>query len=289
MDLVGKNFDSNAGYFVDATWFPIAGTLFAVVGVFWLLGRNRTAGLALGLWFTAAWGIFVLFYAGGYYYGASSRYGVVSAAPIAIFMGIGLAWLVQRLRKNHLALTGLAAVGVVNWASAFHYVPTLSREAVEAQADVNFVAEVAKTLPTGSLVISPDPCMWQLKDINASQFFVVEGLLRSEMRELANQYPGGVYMHWSFWHNAEPAVAQESAQFLVDYGATEFARITSHAYKLALYRIDTPVAFERFGGRVPESNRDKVDLDHLLEQARARSRSTTPSASPAPSASAAAK
>ncbi len=39
---------------------------------------------------------FVLFYAGGYHYGASSRYAVVSCAPIAVAMGIGAASLWDR-------------------------------------------------------------------------------------------------------------------------------------------------------------------------------------------------
>ena len=95
--FIGKNFSNNGGYFVDSKWFPVAGTVLAVAGALWLLRRNRTAGLALGVWFVLSWGIFILFYAGGYYYGASSRYAVVSCAPVAVFMGIGLAGLCRRV------------------------------------------------------------------------------------------------------------------------------------------------------------------------------------------------
>ena len=238
-DFIGKNFASNGGYFIDAHWFPLAGTILAAAGAIWLLGRNRTAGVALGGWFILSWGIFVIFYAGGYYYGASSRYGVVSCAPVAIFMGIGLAAICGLLRRRPVLLYTLLACGAINWAAAMHYVPTLSREAVEAQADVNFVAKVAPTLPGGSLVISPDPCLWMLQGINASQFFTVEHMVRTEMRELANQYPGGVYLHWSFWHNAEPNIAHQTAKLIAETNATLLDRSQSHLHKDALFRIDT--------------------------------------------------
>jgi len=279
-DFLEKNLQSNGGYFLDAHWFPVAGTILALAGALWLLVRHRPAGLALGLWFALSWGTFVLFYAGGYHYGASSRYGVVSCAPVALFMGVGLAALAGRLRRRPLAGWGLAACGLINWAAAMHYVPTLSREAVEAQDDAAFVARMARELPTGALVVSPDPCLWNLQGVNAAQFFVVEHMLREELRELANQYPGGVYLHWSFWHNAEPAMAGEAAQFLAETHAAVFARTTSQAYKLALFRLDTPEALARFGGRPPADPRADRDLDQLLARARAGLESAAPPAVP---------
>lgn len=279
LDFIGKNFQSNGGYFVDARWFPAAGTVLAVAGALWLLGRNRTAGLALGGWFTLSWGIFIVFYAGGYYYGASSRYGVVSAAPVAIFMGIGLGALYGLLRRLPVLGWGLAACGLINWAAGMHYVPTLSREAVEAQADVDFVAKVAPTLPGGSLVLSQDPCLWMLQGINSSQFFTLDHMVHAEMRELANQYPGGIYFHWGFWQNAEPNLAREGARLLANTNAVLLTRTQSFLHKDALFRIDTPEAFARFGGTPPAPSPRVTDLDKLLGQARAEA-----AAAPAPPA-----
>jgi MFS family permease len=269
LDFVGKNLQSNGGYFLDARWFPVAGTVLAVAGAFWLLGRNRTAGLALGTWFALSWGTFVLFYAGGYYYGASSRYGVVSCAPVAVFMGIGVAALYGLLRRQPILLYGAAACVLVNWVAAMHYVPTLSREAVEAQADVDFVAKMAPTLPGGSIVLTPDPCIWMLQGINASQFYVLDSMVHEHMRELANQYPGGVYLHWSFWHNAEPAIARESAKLIAETQAVELARYQSFLHRDALFRLDTPAAFARFGGTPPPPLERDTDLDRMLAHARA--------------------
>jgi hypothetical protein len=269
LDFLGKNFANNGGYFVDSKWFPVAGTVLALAGALWLLRRNRPAGLALGGWFILSWGVFVLFYAGGYYYGASSRYAVISSAPVAVFMGIGLASLIGGLRRAPVLLCGLAAVGLINWLAAMHYVPTLSREASEAVADEKFVAKTARMLPEGSLVISHDPCMWQLQGVNASQFFTIDHMVHEEMRELANQYPGGIYVHWDYWHNAEPEIAADTAKLLVATNAAEVVRLQCQAYKLALFRIDTPEAFARFGGRLPVPSLRPADLDKALKRARA--------------------
>ena len=268
-DFISKNFHSNGGYFVDAAWFPVAGTVLALAGVIWLLGRNRTAGLALGTWFILSWGIFIVFYAGGYYYGASSRYAVVSCAPVAVFMGIGFAAIYGLIARLPGLFYGVAACGLINWVAAMHYVPTLSREAIEAVADVDFVAEVAPTLPTGSLVLSSDPCMWLLKGVNASQFYTVDTEIRSNLAELVNQFPGGIYVHWGFWQNAEPGGAENVARLLAETGAQPLARARSEAFKMGLYRIDTPAAYAHFGGKEPVV-RPATDLDFRLEAARSQ-------------------
>ena len=280
-EFIGKNLHSNGGYFFDGKWFPVAGTVLAVAGILWLLARNRSAGLALGMWFAMSWGIFIIFYAGGYHYGASSRYGVVSCAPVAVFMGIGLAGLYGALRNTPMLAFGLGGCGLVNWVAGMHYVPTLSREAIEAVADVDFVAKMSHTLPDGCLVISEDPCMWLLQGTNSSQFFIIDRMVHEEMRELVNQFPGGVFVHWGFWQNAEPGKAASIAKLLVETNAKEVARTQSQAFTLAVFRIDTPEAIARFGGKPPvNSSRRETDLDRQLTRARAEG--APPGTGPAP-------
>lgn len=263
-DFVGKNLESNLGYFVNSHWFPIAGTVFAFLGILWLLSRCSGAALTLGVWFGIAWGIFVLFYAGGYYYGASSRYAVISCPPVAILMGIGLAVLLQKLRRSRLLMGLVVAASIINWTSTLHYIPTVGREAIEAEMDVQFVARAAKELPQGSLVLSPDPCIWLLQGINSSQYFIQNQMLQSQMYELVNQYPGGIYAHWSFWHNAEPKAASETAGLIVATNAQEVLRAQCQSHKLAIYRLDTPAALKKFGGVQRVKERPSSDLDELL-------------------------
>ena len=121
--------------------------------------------------------------------------------------------------------------------------------------------------------------MWLLQGINSSQFFSLDHMVHEQLRELANQYPGGIFVHWGFWHNAEPDRAELTAKLLVETNAREVTRQQCQAYKLALFRIDTQEAFARFGGNPPVNPvwRDS-DLDKSLTHARAQ---LTPGA-PAP-------
>lgn len=279
-EFVAKNLEHNGGYFFDGLWFPVAGTVLALAGAGWFLVRARSAGLVALLWFALSWGIFIFYYAGGYFYGASSRYALPSCPPVALFMGIGAAAVFAWLRPRPLLLGTAAALTLVNWAAAWKYVPTMTREASEAVADADFVAREARRLPEGSLVVSSDPCMWHLQHINSSQWFVVDHLLRTELRELQVQYPGGIYYHWGFWQNAEPVLAREIATHLATHSAREVVRTTSQAYKLALWRLDTPEAVARFGGKGPAEIRPDTDLD--VQLARARAAFTTPPAPPPP-------
>ena len=228
--------------------------------------RNRAFGVGVGIWFAISWGTFVLFYAGGYHYGASDRYSVISAAPVALLMGIGAAALIAWLRRKPVLLAGAGAVIVMNWIVAMHFVPAPGREAAEARADIDFTRAAAKILPTGSLVISPDPCVWNLLGRNASQLSTVENMVRSEMRELVRQYPGGVYLHWDYWVNAEPRMAKIWRQLVLDTRAVVFFRQTAEADKFALFRLDTPYARDALGGRSVIERRGP-DMDEVAAEA----------------------
>ena len=286
--FVALNLRSNGGYFVMQRWFPLAGTVLGLCGAAWLAGRSRWFGLAAGVWLLLSWGVFVMFYAGGYYYGASSRYAVVSAAPVALFLGIGAAAVAAALRRRPVVLAGLGVVAALNWIAALQFVPTLGRESNEARADVDFAREVAAKLPTGALVISPDPCLWEILGRNAAQLSNVEGMLRTTLRELAGQYPGGIYLHWDYWVSCQPDYAKVWRQLALDLHATLFAETRAEAIKLAVLRLDTPYALQTYGGRPPDTS-GPIDVDEVAAEARrgtAASGSTdapAPGAPPAPS------
>jgi hypothetical protein len=263
--FLAKNLHSNAGYFIQGKWFPVVGTILALIGVGWLAFRNRRFGLGVVLWFAISWGIFVVFYAGGYYYGASSRYAVISAAPVALMMGIGASALFAPLRRQPLAWGGIGAVILMNWVTGLHFVPTLGRESNEARADVDFAREAAPKLPTGTLVISTDPCIWNLLGRNSTQLFSIENVVRTDLRELCRQYPGGIYLHWDYWMNTEPEHANVWRQLVLDTHATVFARHNAEAVKLALFRLDTPYALEKMGGQ-SKNERAGVDLDSVVAE-----------------------
>ncbi|MEN9840505.1 MAG: hypothetical protein RL376_305, partial [Verrucomicrobiota bacterium] len=265
LDFIGKNLGSNLGYFFQNEWFPAIGTLPLAIGAGWLLLRRGSVALVLAGWLAASWGIFVLFYAGGYHYGASCRYAVISAAPVALLIGLGLTVAFHTLKPRPLLAGAAAMLFALGWASGWKFVPTLTREAIEAQEDIVFIQREAVRLPTGSLVVTQIPYVWFLEGRNASHYYPIENMLESQLRELANQYPGGIYLHYGFWENAEPTRARLAADWIVSCEATELARYTSHAHTFGLFRLDTPGGLARHGGPRPAtSERKESDLDLAL-------------------------
>jgi hypothetical protein len=270
LDLVGENLRSNGGYFFLGREFPVAGTVLALMGFGWLLARGRSAAVVVAAWFLPAWGIFVLFYAGGYHYGASNRYAVISAAPVALAIGIGAAALIAWGRHRPAWLGLCAGLVALSWSQAFSFVPNLGREAVEVQEEIGFVATQARILPAGCLVISQVPSMWLIEGRNATTWPNVASLAESNLRELANQYPGGIYLHYGFWEHAEADRGNIAARTIVDFQARETARFSSHAMNFAIFRLDTPEALARFGGPVPTAPvRREGELENALWRARA--------------------
>lgn len=263
--FIAQNLKSNAGYFIQGKWFPIAGALLALSGLAWLFIVNGGLAACLLVWFTLSWGIFVFFYAGGYHYGASSRYAIVSSIPVALCMGIGAAALFALFRRRPVVIGALGVLIGLNWIYSLRFVPTLGRESNEARADVVFVRDTAPLLPTGSLVISTDPCMWNLQGKNASQMDSIQERVRNDLRSLSQQYPGGIYLHWDYWMNTTPEFAEIWRNLIVDTQATVVARRNAEAVKFALFRLDTPHALAVFAGQ-GEIKRRPFDLDEVLAE-----------------------
>ena len=277
LDFIGKNLGSNLGYFFQNEWFPAIGTLPLAIGAGWLLLRRGSVALVLALWLACSWGIFVVFYAGGYHYGASCRYAVISAAPVALLIDLGVTVSAHALRPRPLLAGAASTLLALGWASGWKFVPTLTREAIEAQEDIVFIQREAARLPSGSLIVTQIPYVWFLEGRNASQYSPIEEMLRTQLRELANQYPGGIYLHYGFWENAEPARARYAADWILSCDATEIARYTSHAHTFGLFRLDTPGGLARHGGpRPPVSERKESELDLALAAARLRALAAPP-------------
>ncbi len=285
--FLAKNLGANGGYFVQGKWFPLGGTVLALAGLAWTALCQRRLVLGLALWFLFSWGIFVLFYAGGYWYGASTRYAVVSAVPVALFAGIGAAALFALLRRQPPVLGLFGAALVMNWVSTMHYVPTRGRESNQARADIEFVREAAARLPTGALIISTDPCVWNMLGRNAAQFDDMENEVRTDLNQLVNQYPGGIYLHWDYWVNCESRFADPWRQLVLDTHATVVIRKNAEAVQFALFRLDTAYARSAMGGQGkiqggPPIDVDKVAADALAPQPPPKAVSTEPKATAAP-------
>jgi hypothetical protein len=97
--------------------------------------------------------------------------------------------------------------------------------------------------------------------------YTVENEVRTELRELVRQFPGGIYLHWDYWMNTQPEFAKVWRQLVLDTHATVFARRNAEAVKFAVFRLDTPYAREALGGHSkiegPPINVDSVTAELL--------------------------
>ena len=241
----------------------------AVIGLGWLLARARGALVVLATWFLPAWGTFVFFYAGGYWYGASNRYAVLSAAPVAIAVGIGAAWVFHAARRRPAWLGLAAGLAALSWSRAFAFVPSRGGEAIQVQHETEFASQQARRLPPGSLVVTLTPSLWLIEGCNTAMWHTVAHLAHTNLRELVNQYPGGVYLYYGYWEHQEADWADDTVRTLLAFQAREVARRSTHAMNFALFRLDTPEALERFGGPAPVSPvRRAGELENALSRAR---------------------
>ena len=180
-------------------------------------------------------------------------------------MGIGASAVFALLRRRTFALVVVGVLVGLNWIYALRFVPTLGRESNEARADIAFVREAAAVLPFGSLVISTDPCIWNMVGKNAAQMDSIQERFRNDLTNLSVQYPGGIYLHWDYWMNTTPRFAEIWRNLIVDTQATVVIRRNAEAVKFGLFRLDTPHAFQVFGGQGEKQIRP-FDLDRVIAE-----------------------
>jgi hypothetical protein len=212
MRYVWANLQANGGFYLGDWRFPLALTLLALLGITdESLQRQR---MSIGVWFFMFFGIFLLFYAGSYNYGADVRYSLMTYPPIAVLGGLGAArvagWLhrIWAARRSQAVLTA-AIVFQFLWYAPL--VRATTEEAWAARADVRFAESLVPELRGNSYVLTQNPGMFHVWGINAGQMSRIVMEPRY-LDFLAGRYSGGVYLHWNFWCNVQDAVQQEFCQ-----------------------------------------------------------------------------
>ena len=233
-----QNLRVNGWFFVRDPRFPPVFTLLAVLGV--ATPRDRAGRLAIAAWFLALFGITLFFYAGSYDYGADVRYSVMTNPPIAIFAGLGIAWVLRTVGGRPWRVGMCAALAVV---AAFFYLQTAipvvratTDSASAARADVEFAKSFAARLPTGAYVFTHTPSMFQMWGVDAGQMS-----LATDPRFLdtvAARAAGGVYLHWNYWCNTQDPVHRGLCARVRDLAPVELAgESRSDGQRLAFYRM----------------------------------------------------
>src|SRR6185295_2979963 len=207
-----------------------------------IVGPRVSAGrAAIAAWFGLFFGITLLFYAGSYDYGADVRYSLLTNPPVAIFAGLGAAWLLRGAAGRPLRLAACAALAA---AAAGQYVvqslPVVraaTDSAWAARADVDFAKSFVPRLPMDAYVLTHNPGMFQVWGINAGQMSLADD--PRFLDGLAGRFAGGVYLHWNYWCNTQDPVHQGlCARVLAARPVTlagDFRALDQH---FAFYRMD---------------------------------------------------
>ena len=204
-------------------------------------GRARAAA---ALYFAIFWGVFLVFYAGSYNYGADVRYSLMTYPPLMLLAGLGLSRLValpltgQHGRRRP-ALAAALAVAALAWAFTWQipYVRATTEEAWGARSDVEFAREVAASLPSTALILTQDPNMFLLWGRSAAQLAMAAGD-PAFLQHAAQRHGGEVYLHWGFWCNvSDPRQQQLCRDALARAPSALVRERTVRDYRSAFYKF----------------------------------------------------
>lgn len=247
LEFLANNIRTNAAFYVADWRFP---ALYTALGICALaFSRQRWATLLLFVYFSAFFGVYLLFYAGSYNYGADVRYSLMTYPPLAVLAGAGAMTLIRLgdwfgLTPGGAEIAGAALIG----AQFLWYMPlvrAVGEEAWAARADIAFSQRVMDTLPRNAIVLTHNPSVFHVAGRNAAQLSLIANEPQYVREVLLTRYSGGVYVHWNFWCNVADKVQQDFCQAaLQKFPTTLVNEYRERDYRYAIYRVsaDGPAA-----------------------------------------------
>ena len=234
------NFSVNSLFYIDNAKFPILFTLFAIISLFSKSFIKEK--LILFVWFLCFWGIFLLFYAGSYGYGADVRYSLVSYIPLVILAGLGVYKLQELLKKNQYLKSYLNPIlAILIIISVLKFLPQVRAETQEAwgaRADHLYAKEFSSLLPENSIVLTHNPNMFHLWGKNAAQVSLATFEKSYVNQILFQKYTDGVYLHWNYWCNADDSLQNSFCENVISgYNHEVIKEYKENDFRYALYRL----------------------------------------------------
>ncbi len=204
------NLGANGWFYLRDERFPVLVTALALVG---LVRGSRSRGWSIValVYFAVYFGIFLLFYAGSYNYGADVRFALLTFPPLAVLSGAGCMHVAAFVERHaRVARRRAAAIVVAIMLGAFlTYLPLVratGEEAWSAREDVEFARTVAASLSPDAIVLTHNPNMFLLWGRNAAQASIASTDEEYVRSALFSRYAGGVFFHWNFWCNVSDPV-----------------------------------------------------------------------------------
>lgn len=236
--FVFDNLKANGRFFLWDERFPVVLTALAIVGLMGVSRRRERWTLAG--YFALFFGVDLLFYAGSYNYGADVRYSLMTFPPIAVLGGAGAASVSRVLSRRVAVLPSAGAVAALLLFQFLWYAPSVravTDQAWAARADVQFAKDFAARLPKDSYVLTQNPGMFQVWGVSAGQMSRAVAS-PTYTAFLFGQHPGGVYIHWNFWCNAQEAAQPELCRRALELGTTTVAgENQARDQRFAFYRL----------------------------------------------------
>lgn len=232
------NLQVNGRFYLADGRFPVVFTMLAASG---LVGRpHQEERLYIGVYFLIFFGIFLMFYAGSYNYGADVRYSLMTYPALAVLGGLGAAgvvtWLEKRIPERRVLVAVTAALAL----QFLWYAPIVratTEEAWAARADVRFARSFVPEVRGNAYVLTHNPSMFHIWGVNAGQMSSIVTNPR-HLDFLRLRYAHGVYLHWNFWCNVPDPVQQGFCRQAIEANPVEAVReYREREQRYVLYRF----------------------------------------------------
>jgi hypothetical protein len=257
---VFPNLRVNGAFYVGDERFPWIVTLLAAAGL--IARRFPLERLCFAAYFMAFFGIYLMFYAGSYNYGADVRYSLLTFPPLAVLGGLGASRMARWLERR---VPGLRAAPVIAAGLAFQflwYAPVVratTEEAWAARADVRFARSFASGLRGNSYVLTHNPGMFHVWGVNAGQMSSIVNN-PGQLQFLGTRYDE-VYLHWNFWCNVQDPVQQGFCLKALAGKPFEVVReYRERGQRFALYRLRGTPPEELAAAERPDPSRLMLDF-----------------------------
>jgi hypothetical protein len=244
LQFVAANLRANGRFYLADPRFPAVYTALAFAAL--AAWRDRRAALFAFGYFCVFAGVYLLFYAGSYDYGADVRYALMTFPPLVLLAGAGGALAIRALERAGIGagraeVLMAAAIGF-QFLGYLPLVRAVGEEAWAARADVAFVERTVAGLPRNSIVLTHNPSVFHVMGRNAAQLSLLATDPHYVEKVLLPRYAGGVFLHWNFWCNVSEAVQQEFCRSaLARFPHSLVEEFRERDYRYAFYRLAAPI------------------------------------------------
>jgi len=225
---------------------PVFFTIFAIVGLIYLLKMNVKITVFLGFWFLSIFFLYAFFYAGSVRYGTDVRYSMSGYVPFVIFGGYGF-YIIRSLisKKINYPWIIFLILSVIIFISFLFYLPSISTpaeeimEANQARIYHDFAVEEASKLDDECYILTHTPSIFLIMNKGSLQTWY--GSNSRVMKELFNRTDCVIFDD-NFWCNLEPYKTSVCKHMFDNYDLTLISSVKSmdESHTYSLYRLSNP-------------------------------------------------